>query len=865
MTCPLVFPTISITTAVAAFLLVPFATPPIGWLPEAGGNETFLGTLLTGQAAIAALTLAVTLFVMQGVSNKPDADDRMYREYFRRSRVRTIFWGSLIAVLATGVILMMDLFVGETDAGPGIRNLLILAAAAFLANLLFAGTLFERAMHLAQPAQWRAMKRAVNERDVREAIQAFLIRHQRGMASLAANEPDITAAFPDPGEGSANEAIKAFLDDARRAMAERRQGEFAKSITSIEDLITYAMDEIEKTDIGWSTPGHQPEWPPLRELGRNLYAFREEVIREGNRDYAFDLLRLDYWLARTGIERRCGELFTAGLDGYRRNYQIANQIGGREFRELFRDRASLSTQGLTHGVPPEQAAPFIGEIIENQAHMLYDAMKAGQTEDYEYLHRGFEEWLKFLRFSWNVESWPPTVEAKLFEEIHQGYRIVLMTLAGRAISLAQGGRIKDADPYMEIARKVHQRPRQLASDIAPTLDKPNRFSAPNWSTWETNDDDPYPYGMRSISPEQSPLTFFSIRLLELSDKITEPLDLNGSAKRALEWFEANSERLANYLPDDPSMTREQRREAATDALKAAVRLDETEADREVIECDLSEEKISSFKADVYAGAFAENPIERIFQQAGAFLYLASDDNARPEERTVANPTHKGFLADLPANARTHWGGFGTQEWGRWIPADVIRQLCEEADDAPSESVSLDSPQALLEAIDRTTEELGPTGGLLVVLAGDWGGIQTALNANEPEGYVPAWRTPEGDHSGEIGRYHAHALLRGPRDGDRRVYIVDPQKWGCFIRVQCEGDQELRIDISTISAERARELLDQNPSHFPSEPDEESKLRKLQTHVEIVVGARHGFQVRDPSRARRIVHLGQVTVSQETES
>ncbi len=140
-----------------------------------------------------------------------------------------------------------------------------------------------------------------------------------------------------------------------------------------------------------------------------------------------------------------------------------------------------------------------------------------------------------------------------------------------------------------------------------------------------------------------------------------------------------------------------------------------------------------------------------------------------------------------------------------------------------------------------------------------------LNANEAEGYMPAWRTPEGDQSGEIGRYHGHALLRGPRDGDRRVYIVDPQRWGCFIRAQCEGDQELRIDISNISAERARELLDQNPSHFPSEPEEESKLRKLQTLVEIEVGARHGFQVRDTSRARRIIHLGQEPVSQEPES
>ena len=394
-----VVPRVPLIAVLVTLVLVPFVTPPLAWLPEAGDNETFLGTLLTAQAAVAALTLAVTLFVMQGVSNKLDADDRMYREYFRRSRVRIIFWGSLTAVLVTGLILLVDLFVGEVDAAPGIRNLVIIAAVAFLANLLLAGALFERAMQLTQPAQWRTLKQAVNERDVREAIQVFLLRHQRGIASLEANQPDMTAAFPDPGEGSANEAIKALLDDARRAMVERRQAEFTRSLDSIKDLITHAMDEIEKTDIEWSTPGHQPEWPPLRELGRNLYTFREEVIREGNRDCAFNLLGLDSWLATTGIERRCGELFTAGLDGYRRNYQIANHTGGGELRELFRDQASLSTKSMIHGVAPEQASPFIREMVENQAHMLYDAMKAGRLEDYEYLHRGFEDWLDSVRFS----------------------------------------------------------------------------------------------------------------------------------------------------------------------------------------------------------------------------------------------------------------------------------------------------------------------------------------------------------------------------------------------------------------------------------------------------------------------------------
>ena len=483
-------PAILLLFVIVALALVPFA-PPICWIPEAGHNETFLGTLLTAHAAVAALTLAVTLFVMQGVSNKPDADDRIYGEYLNRSWVRFIFWGSLIAVLVTGIILLLDLFVGEVQAAPGIRNLVIMAAVAFLANLLLAGALFERAMHLSQPAQWRTLKRGVNEQDVREAIQVFELRHQRGIASLAANQPDITAAFPDPGEDSANEAVKAVLDDARRAMVERRLGEFTKSLDSITDLVTHAMDEIEKTDIGWITPGQQPEWPPLRELGRNLYTFREEVIREGNRDYVFLLLRLDYNLASTGIERLCGELFTAGLDSYRRNYEIANRPGGKEFRGLLRDQFSLSAKGLIHGMAPEKASPFIGEMVATQARMMSDAMKAGRHGDYERLHRGFEEWLDFVRFDWNLDTWPPPEEAKLCERLYQGYRTVLMTLAGRATFLAQSGQIADPDPYVDMARGVHSSIRQSADDIGQVLGNVPGFAGSLWFEWEIDEDDGY--------------------------------------------------------------------------------------------------------------------------------------------------------------------------------------------------------------------------------------------------------------------------------------------------------------------------------------------------------------------------------------
>ena len=130
-----------------SLMWVLLATCPIGWLPPTHEAGSLLGPLLGAQAAIAALTLAVTLFVMQGVSARRDVDDRMYQEYVRRSWVKPIFWGSIIAVGVTGLALLAEeLGTGAPLVGssPGLRNLTLLAAIAFLVNLGLPVLLFER-------------------------------------------------------------------------------------------------------------------------------------------------------------------------------------------------------------------------------------------------------------------------------------------------------------------------------------------------------------------------------------------------------------------------------------------------------------------------------------------------------------------------------------------------------------------------------------------------------------------------------------------------------------------------------------------------------------------------------------------------
>ena len=837
----------------AALVCVLFATPAIDWLPSTDEAGALLGPLLGAQAAIAALTLAVTLFVMQGVSARRDVDDRMYEEYLRRSWVKPIFWGSIIAVGVTGLALLAEeLGTGAPLVGssPGLRNLTLLAALAFLVNLGLPVLLFERAIRLAQPDRWRMLRRDVNERAVRAAVQAFLDRHRRVTGQRETDEPNWADMFPGSEEGSADEAIRALLDDARRAMDERRQADFKTALDSIKGLVTYAMDEIEREGIGWGIPGSQPHWPPLRELGRNLYPFREYVIRHGRREHALALRTFDDRLLITGVRRRCGELFSIGVDGYRWNYEIAARLGTDRSGDVRRDLI-WQTVGLTLlNVNAEEAIPYMKHAIRQEERMLSDAMHSDRRDDFEELTRGFSDFLRMFRFAWNGGAWPPPASAKLYQQIEQQHRIALMGIAGRAARLAGSGRIGDLAPYIEPARDEYGLPQQLADDIARALvdEQYQEFSL--WLDWETEDTGNFE--ARFVDPRQYPLAFFAVRLLELATKPLPVLDLHGSAKQVLDWFTANSEDLESHVRDDPNTSAEDRRERVIGVLNDAVRRDEVAEDEDIIRRKLSPERISAFTAGVYASAFTPNTIERIFARADSFLYLQSDAEGAPGLRGANNLVGKGSLAAAPEHARIGYGRLPGDSWGRMLADGILRDLCTALDDAPAITAPLGSSQELLRAIDGALESLGPQGKLIALLAGDWFDVLSELARQAPDGYQRARQIPQVDRCGETGRYLGHPIIRGPHDGDRRLYVVEPGEWGCFVRAQVEGDQDLLVEVDAISLERARELLGANPNSFPQEPDEESKLRKWQTFVEVGVAARTEFRVVDPSRARRAI-------------
>ena len=203
--------------------------------------------------------------------------------------------------------------------------------------------------------------------------------------------------------------------------------------------------------------------------------------------------------------------------------------------------------------------------------MLSDALDAGIQQDFQRLHEQFGTFLKNIGAEWGSE-YPATRRGTRTAQrtVAQEYRISLMGLGGRAITLAEAGRIADPNAYLDVARNAHIRPSLLGNDVAQAMLHQGLSGLSLWSDWETEGS---PNGVvHSIEPNRYPLTFFSLRLMELSTSPIQTLDLQGHARQVHQWFVKNSERLERFLNPDP--TTANRGETARAALEAAIHRDE---------------------------------------------------------------------------------------------------------------------------------------------------------------------------------------------------------------------------------------------------------------------------------------------------
>ena len=249
-------------------------------------------------------------------------------------------------------------------------------------------------------------------------------------------------------------------------------------------------------------------------------------------------------------------------------------------------------------------------------------------------------------------------------------------------------------------------------------------------------------------------------------------------------------------PDDSIATLRER--ALVVALADAVRRHEIAKEVDIADRSLSVARVRNFVAEAYDSIFSSNVTERLFARVGAVLYLAPKGADAPKERGVYQLLAKAPFTDQPSTgpfSDVYVAEYGHLPHGAAFEHDVMQRLGEELGDAPVIEAPLDTPEAVLRAIDQALDALDSQSEAFIFLPErKWIETLKSLDHDEtrPAEYEPHWMMQE---IGEWARYRGHLILLDleGESGDRSsLYVVEPGTWGCFVRAQVEGGTDLRV-------------------------------------------------------------------------
>ena len=255
--------------------------PQVHLLPRDPGDiSRVIGALLQAQAAMMAITLAVTAFVVGGIQRRRDADDPLYEWFLDKARVRPVFASTALSTLGTAAAYFL-VELGNSEPKP---NLLLFAGASFAMSILSTVGFALWALRTLQPSRYRNYKREVTIRQVRSASTGY------AEEVIRSESPDLWQLVWLPSEGrAADRAVERIIDDAERTIRDGRFVDFRDSMDLLSDCADVAIEQgapnLEQLSP-FVTMAHFRDWPIRRPLHHGFYRLRATALREGREDYA---------------------------------------------------------------------------------------------------------------------------------------------------------------------------------------------------------------------------------------------------------------------------------------------------------------------------------------------------------------------------------------------------------------------------------------------------------------------------------------------------------------------------------------------------------------------------------------------------
>lgn len=270
----------------------------------------------------------------------------------------------------------------------------------------------------------------------------------------------------------------------------------------------------------------------------------------------------------------------------------------------------------------------------------------------------------------------------------------------------------------------------------------------------------------------------------------------------------------------------------------------------IISAPLDDSQLALFREECYK-AWSEGAwVARLFAERGC-----TEERAAPPDSTYMachfTMPKEAFISERDIE----YGGFGGNvgsALARDVSESVLKQLRSVI--AASEPVSLDK------VVDKTLTQIAEMrdAGLqtLVIVSGDFD-LEDAFGNDQR--FMAKWREQgrQSDIHTYFGKLDGTLVFFQADDPEQDVIVLDLAEIGSLVRYVPPNDSyhELLVRVRTVDEEHASNIIEKQPERLNAKDgtnkSREEAVRELLLQVEVVVGVRLEFEVKDPQSGRLI--------------
>ncbi len=822
------------------------------WLALPEDPARVVAPLAQVQGAIAAISLAVLVLIVEAVQRREDIVDATYEVFIREALVRPVIASVLISTFGTAIAFILV----RTPSFEDERNLALFAMGSVAITILVILGFTLRALAVLQPSQYRKFKRKAYLEQIRIGVTAQ-IEH---INAIVAN-PTAPTMPSSATEMKAEQAMLQILGDVAVAIKLTRPDRIEEDIATIESAFDYAVKMIANSDYNdipkdrnqvFELPLFASASRYLPSLWQASYASR---VHENVR-YVYRLHLHIAHLARDGtIDDLKETVVTSAMLSYQARSDwpegVAQGVGFAW--GVVRNHVWLPM--LLHSAHPSSPidTALLRTNVEGFQDIAASMVRDGDIAAFEQITAQISDLHDLLKHNRRGDGKFDHKINQPVDDLFHDVRLALAALAGLAILSQKGGYINNARAFVNRVHEILQGQPNAGESLERLLSADRSAFVQPWSWWDDRHDGSSLSRVRTIYPMQHPVLYFiTASLIDgLDARLPQAL---GSApldgKGVLERHWAIICDVAGIRGD----MQETEKERIIGFIEAAKSADEHRRQDRIIMTPISEEHVSKYVQEVLRAykqteSSSTPVVANVFGSVDRAHILPVDDS--------------DALAELPFRLRGAFKGAFMRTIQTHYVADPSATRVMETIEVRRRQMMvnlIDDQMGLMEAIpvvgdeifteiSRVLADLQPQFPLFLITGQGTGDLWRRLhrarsNIRQPILTELEQIPPDVEAALRIGE-----IMVSQQIGKPALYIIDVARWG-RLRQANIGNEPLRVELHAISAERAGELLDTG-CISAGDLSREEAMRALQLQVEVEVAQRVDFVVEDPSAAVRI--------------